>query len=96
MDEAPVAANFDGVLSFAPTEVVDDVVDGDADDGAASLGGRGVEEAEVDIVAEADAAVAGALPDVSLDRLIALLPSAFTIAWSPSIPLPTATADMRG
>ena len=70
MHEAPVSAQLDVVLALAPVQVVDDVVYGVADDGVAGFGGGGGDEAEVDVIADADTGFAVALPDIAVAEVI--------------------------
>ena len=70
MNQAPVAANLDGVLPFGPAQVVDHVVNGHANDGVAGFSGRGIEEPEINIVARTDAGVAESLTDISVTDVV--------------------------
>src|SRR5579863_8859822 len=51
VDEAPVTAHLDGVVTLAPAEVVNDVVNRDVGSGTAGFCGGVGQEAEVDVVA---------------------------------------------
>ena len=70
VNQAPVSSNLDIVVALGPVQVVDDVVDGNTDDGGPSLsGGRG-KKAEVDVFAGADTALAVALTDVAVTKVV--------------------------
>jgi hypothetical protein len=70
MNEPPVAAKFQGVLTFGPAEVVNNVVDRDPGDGGAGLRGLIGQEAEVDIISGAGAVRAVSRAEVAVANVI--------------------------
>ncbi len=70
MDESPVPANLDVVLSFRPVEIVDDVAYRHADDGAARLCRRCIDKSEIDIVTAADATLTVSLANVPVANVV--------------------------
>ena len=70
MNQAPVAAELERVFALGPTEVIDDIIHGDAGNCGPSFCRGVIQEAEIHVVTRPNSPLGKALPDVSVTDII--------------------------